>query len=201
MTETLERPKFLPSYFEAISESCKKRGLRALVPGWIIVSGACGAGASYFIPISFWASDHMDVAAIVYTGVLTLNGLILTLSWNAFSRIYESISSPVFVSYLMAKKKLNGYIVYIGYIHISQLVAILSSAVGLILLLCSVPTVLYDKIAFAFMIATSAYAIKTAASAVTVMHDLIWQKAIFDGHVERHGSPNVLNFGRNNDGD
>src|SRR5262245_3234100 len=131
MADTLERPKFLPSYIKAIGQSAEKRGWKALLPVWVILTGACGAAAAHFIPATFWMGDRLEMAAVVYIGILTLNGLILTLSWNAFSRIYESISAQGFASYLMNKNKMNGYIVFIDYVHIVQLFAILASAVGL----------------------------------------------------------------------
>lgn len=200
MSDELERPKFLASYMDAIAQSTARRGWRALVPFWIIASGLAGATTTYFIPATFWDTAHLDVSAIVYTGILTLNGLILTLSWNAFSRIYESITSPGSASYLLAKKLMNRYIVYIGYVHVAQLVAIVTSAIGLLLLLCSPTHVFYDRVAFATMIAASAYAIVTAARAVDVVHDLIWQKAIFDDFMARQDGRNIVPFGRNDAG-
>lgn len=99
----------------------------------------------------------------------------------------------------MAKKLMNRYIVYIGYVHVAQLAAIITSAAGLLLLLCSIEEVAYNRTAFAVMIAASAYAIVTAARAVEVVHDLIWQKAIFDDFIARQEGKNVVPFGRNND--
>lgn len=198
MTDTLERPKFLPSYIKAIGQSVEKRGWKALVPVWTIVAGAFGAAAAYFIPVVFWV-DRPEIAVAVYIGVLTLNGLVLALSWNAFSRIFESISSQGFASYLMAKGRMNGYMVFVGYVHATQLFAVLASAVGLIVFLFSIPTVLYNQIAFAVMIGASAYAMKTAAGAVTVMHDLIWQKAIFDDWSAKQPGSRVVHFTRNGD--
>jgi len=177
---TAKRPKFLTSYWAAIGENIEARGWIAVVPAWLIIGAILGAAAAYFISPLFWKLDFWDVSVVVYIGILTVNGLILTLSWNAFSRIYESICQPVFCSYLLARNLLNGYIFYMGYIHLTQLLAIAMSSSGLILILCDIPNKLYSQIVFAAMIATTFYAIKTAANAVTVMHDLVWQKAIFD---------------------
>lgn len=200
MSDDSERPRFLPSFIKAIGESAEQRGWRALVPVWLIASLVFGAVASHFVPASFWSAERHDVSLVVYTGVLTLNGLILTLSWNAFARICESICAPGFASYLKSKNLMNRYLVYISYVHVAQLFAIVASAVGLIFVLAS-DNVTYNKIAFAVVIAASAYAIKTASSAVTIMSDLIWQKPIFDDFVARQEGRNVFRFrARDEDG-
>lgn len=200
MGDHLERPKFLASYMEAIAQSTARRGWRALVPFWLIACGISSAAMAYVIPYSFWRDERLDVAVVVYIGILTLNGLILTLSWNAFSRIYEMIGAPGFASYLLTKKIMNRYIVYIGYVHSAQLAAIITSAAGLLMLLCSIENTLYNRIAFAVMVAASCYAIVTAARAVEVVHDLIWQKAIFDDFMSRQEGRNIVPFGRNDAG-
>jgi hypothetical protein len=200
MSDDLERPRFLPAYVEAIAQSAKVRGWRAVVPFWLIACGAASAAVAYVIPYTFWTDERLEVSVVVYIGILTLNGLILTLSWNAFSRIYEMIGAPGFASYLMSKKFMTRYIVYVGYVHIAQLVAIITSAIGLLMLLCSIKEVIYNRIGFAVMVATSAYAIVTAARAVEVVHDLIWNKAIFDDFMARQEGRNIVPFGRNDAG-
>ena len=188
----LERPKFLSSYIKAVGQSADKRGWRAVIPWGLLVSAGVGVACAYVVPISFWDDSRLDVSTAVYLGVLMLDGLILALSWGAFSRIYESISTTKFASYLMEKELLNGYIVYNDAIHIAQILAIVSSAAALVVLLIDLPKVIFDQIAFGIMICLSANAIKAATSAVTVMHNLIWQKAIFDQHMEDRESERVV---------
>lgn len=179
----LERPKFPSSFLRSLEKGVEARGWRALVPSWLILAIAFGFAFGYFVPASFWAIKHLDTAVMVYIGILTLNGLILVLSWNAFSQIHDSIGDINFGAYLISRGLLNNYIFYIQSVHVVQLLAIIISSSGLLLLLCSVEDITYDRVAFAAMVAGSSYAIKQASSAVTVMHDLIWQKAIFDRHV------------------
>lgn len=200
MTENLERPKFLPSFFAALSERAEKRTiLRGLIAPGIMV--AISAGVSYFVPDKFWADAKWDVATAVYTGVLTLNGLILALSWSAFSRIYESISATKFCSFLRKNDLLNKYIVSISFIHGLQLLAVVLSAVGLVSVLIDVKYLILDRLFFSAMLFGSIYAIYQAASAVSIMNDLLWQKSIFDEHMENLGNPNVVPMGgRPNDG-
>lgn len=197
MDDNLKRPKFLPSFFRALAKSAERRSWRSIVPTWLVVALCVGAAASYLIPATFWNPNNLSVSTAVYVGLLTLNGLILALSWNAFSRIYEIISAPRFSAYLAKSDLLNGYIVFTGFVHVTQLAAVVVSAAGLLLLLIDRPAVIYDRIAFAAMVSASAYAIKMAAGAVTVMHDLLWQKAIFDEYTSR--GENVVPFGKSSE--
>ena len=194
MKNNLERPKFLPSYIKAIGQSAEKRGWLAVIPWGLLVCAGVGVACAYVVPISFWDDVRLDVSTAVYLGLLMLNGLILALSWGAFSRIYESIGAAKFASYLMEKELLNDHIVYNDAVHIAQILAIVSSAAALVVLLVDLPRVIFDQIAFGIMICLSANAIKAAANAVTVMHDLIWQKAIFDKHMEDGEPGRVVNI-------
>jgi hypothetical protein len=196
MTDQLEPPKFLQSYWKAVGRSIDKRGVWALVPGWLLASAVIGAVPTYYMRAEFWSQEKLDVSLIVYTGVLTLNGLILTLSWNAFAKMYESISASGFASYLMMRGRMDGYTVFIDYVNYAQVAAILCSATALLVLLCHVH-VIYDRIAFAVMLTASLYAIKKASGAVTAMRQLVWQKAIFDDAMARERGENVIPFDRN----
>ena len=194
MTESTERPKFLPSFFTAMAERAESGTVWRIfvVP---VISGAIGTTVAYFIPVKFWSDDNWEISTTVYTGLLTLNGLILVLSWNAFSRIYESISAPKFCAFLRRNKLLNKYIVTISFIHGLQLLAIIASGIELISVLINVQYVLIDRGLFGFMVFSSIYAIKEAASAVAIMNDLLWQKSIFDEHHEKATDPNVVQMG------
>jgi hypothetical protein len=180
----LERPRFLDSFIGAIAKSAEKRSWRAVVPIWPLVAACFGAVFAYLIPAQFWSQEKLEAAVAVYIGIVTLNGLILALSWSAFSRIHESIIDSPFCSYLMNKGILNDYILYIDFVHVSQLSSIIISGGALLVLLCQPGNITFDRIAFGAMIFISSYAIKQAAAAVTIMHDLIWQKAIFDDHMQ-----------------
>jgi hypothetical protein len=186
MAAALKRPSFSASFLAALVKSEKRRGNLAFIPIWLIACLAIGGGVACFIPAKFWNYEKLEVATAVYVGILTLNGLILALSWSAFARMHESISDAPFSDYLLQRDLLNDYIFYINFINVAQITALLICALALLLMLCDVG-VIYNRVAFAIMIGTSAYAIKQASSAVSAMHDLIWQKAIFDGHTK--GNP------------
>ena len=198
MQHDLTRPKFLPSFFDALRVTAEKEGLRSVFPTGILVSLVVGGATAYFIPLEFWNNARWDVSTTVYSGLLTFNGLIMALSWSAFSRIYEIIGSPKFGTYLRSKKLLNHYIVYVGFVHAAQILAIILSALGLFTLILDIGNVWLDRSILALMIASTAYAIYRASSTIGVMHDLIWQKSVFDDH-QNDGSGQVVPLGRAND--
>src|SRR5579862_5535855 len=115
-----QRPKFLPSFLEAIKQESELTGWRAVVP-YVAVSCAilCSAVALY-LPKAFWSEPKQEIATIVYSGILTFDGLILALGWAAFSRIYDVLLRGEFGQYLMRNNLLNGYILHVTFMHIIQ---------------------------------------------------------------------------------
>lgn len=187
MTENstnLERPKFLSSLLRSISRRYDDKGILGIAPIWLTVSITVAGAFSYKLAPGFWDMGNFDVSVPVYVGILTLNGLVLALSWSAFSRIHECIGGGAFGAYLMQHNLLNGYLLYVDFVNISQIAAITSSFAALLILLCDFGTYIYAQISFGAMIVTSVYAIKKAADIVSAMHDLLWQRAIFDRHLE-----------------
>lgn len=193
----LERPSFLKSYHAALGKSIEIRGVRAVIPYWVLTCLLVGLVAASRMPVTFWGHEHEDVAVGVYVGMLTLDGLVLALSWSAFARIHDCIGDGEFCAYLYKNGVLNDYIVVIDYIHYAQLVSIIASAAGLLTWLYGPTDPAYNRIAFAVMVATSIYAIKSASGAVSAMHDLIWQKSIFETHMRQEREGNIVPFGRN----
>jgi len=197
MTKKFERPDFLPSFLSALAEMAQQKKLWHIVVT-PIVAGALGAGAAYLMPASFWSDDNLGVSATVYTGLLTLNGLILALSLSAFSRIYESISAQMFCAFLRRAQLLNKYIVTMSSVQFLQLFAVIMSATGLIVTLIELKYEIIDRIIFGLMIFASIYAIQKASSAISIMNDLLWQKSIFDEHAQNSGASTIVPLeGRN----
>jgi len=187
ITSSPTPPTFLSSYVSALRQSRKRRGWRAIFPGWGIACLVAGGLVAYHVPDRFWTPLAEDMASAVYVGVLTLNGLILVLSWNAFLRMHEIISDSNFGAYLYERELLNGYLFYMKYVNVSQIGALLISATSLLIFLCQASEA-YNRMMFVLVIAASAYAIRQATAAVRAMHDLIWQKAVFDSYQIASGS-------------
>jgi hypothetical protein len=189
------RPSFLASYFEALREKAAKRKLASMLPVWLFFFILLGAAISWHIPSELWLEkNNWQTSVAMYAAVLTFNGLMLALSWSAFSRIHEAIlSSPGFSLFLRQEKLLNTYLFYIDYVHVAQVVAVCVSAVAMFTLVMELPNVIWHRAIAATTIGLSGYAIKYAINAVVVMHDLVWQRAIFEGEIEEpKKSANVL---------
>ncbi len=175
----MSRPKFLPSLLEAWLMNLREEGAISLVPYWMIGAGAVGASIAWSLPSTFWDGQKPEVPFAALSGVLTLNGLILALSWSAFSKIYEVVGAGQFCNFLRRNQLLNHYLLFVSYAHSAQIVAIAASAFALFsVALPFLPWVM--KAAVAVSIATTAYAIKQGVGASMVMNDLIWQKSEFD---------------------
>jgi hypothetical protein len=188
-----QRPKFLPSFIGALQAESELVGWRALVPYVLLICAGSAAVVAYFMPASFWSAEKRDLAVAVWSGVLVFNGLILTLGWTAFSRIYDVLLRAEFGRYLMKNNLLNDYILQIEFMHISQIGAVIAAGVALaVALLDRIPLVI-DRIVFALTLMLTAYAIKQAISAVTAMNDLVWQAAFYEAN--QPTGNNVTSFG------
>ena len=189
------RPRFTRAYITSLGKSFDERGFLALIPVWLLICASVAWSIAYYMPEGFWKNTNQSVAVVVYVGILTINGLILALSWSTFARIHECITADDFCAYLMENELLGDYVVYIGYVHAVQIIAIITSGAGLMVLLYSLP-LLVERITFAAMLALSIYAIKQAANSVTVMHDLIWDKATFDRGNPKNSDEKVVRIKR-----
>jgi hypothetical protein len=186
-----ERPKFLPSFFHLLSDEIERSGIFALIPYAFIVSVGIGTGVAFLIPKTFWGEAGWAVSTVVYTGVLTLNGLILALGWNAFGRVYDTLFRGEFAAYMAEKELLNPYLVHIGVMHWAQVAAVLASGVALVAVLIAETPAWAQRALFGLTVATTVYAIKQAVSAISMMNDLVWQAGVFEALSRRaqQGSP------------
>ena len=133
----------------------------------------------YFLPDTFWSAER-DTAIVVYTGILTFNGILLALSWSAFAKIYETIGAGKFSAFLQENDALDSFLFAVRYVHVFQMVAMIASIATLLLALFPDVPLLWQRGACAIMLGLSAYAIKQASMAVGVMQDLVRYKAAFD---------------------
>jgi hypothetical protein len=190
-----QRPKFLSSFIGAIQQEAEVSGALAIFP-YVLILCACVAGTvAYFIPGSFWTPEKRELSVAFYAGVLTFNGLTLALGWTAFSRIYDVLLRGDFGKYLMKNSLLNGYILHITFMHVFEIVAVVATAIGLVsVLLPNVPLWL-DQLIFASCLASTAYAVKQAITAVGAMNDLVWQAAFFESNKPPETAGNVVGIG------
>jgi hypothetical protein len=177
-----ERHRFLKSWLQDISEELDNGWYRIVPWSLLIFAGIAGAVA-FYIPADFWAK-HRDNTTVFYGAVLTMNGIILALSWGAFGKIYETIGAPGFSTFLQQNAALEKFLFFVSHVHFTQIIALLTSAIALVITQFEDIELIWQRIALGATIALAAYAIKKAAGAVTVMHTLIRYRAEFDADRE-----------------
>jgi hypothetical protein len=176
------RPKFLASYFDAMKDRARTEGWTAIIPVWAVVGACAGVVAVIRLPRELWTEpQNWQVIIAIYAAMLTINGLLLALSWGAFARVHELlVSSAEFAVFLRRAKLFNGYLFYVDWVQATQLLALVVSAAAMFSSLVQLIPPLGHRIILAVTIASSVYAVRNAVNAVTVMHDLVWQRAIFE---------------------
>jgi hypothetical protein len=173
-----EKHQFLKSWLQDLSDGLDD-GWYNIIPFWLITFLVIGLAVAYLMPDSFWTTRR-DNATAVYAAILTMNGIILALTWSAFAKIYENIGAPKFSAFLQKHGALEKFLFFVSYTHVSQMIALSVSAITLIITQFEGISLWWQRSAMVATIGVGVYAIKQAAGSVTVMHDLIRYRAIFD---------------------
>ena len=173
-----DTPNFIQAWVKDLKDEVDDNWLR-IFPIWIISFLFCGGIVGYYLPDSFWSRDR-DTATIVYTGILTFNGILLALSWSAFAKIYDMIGAGRFSAFLHDNGVLDSYLFLVRYVHASQMAAMVASIVTLLLVQFPDVALEWQRAACVVTLGLSAYGIKEASLAVGVMQDLVRYKAIYD---------------------
>lgn len=175
----MKRPGFLTSLLDSWQLTLAHGKGRELIPYWIIGSAASGAAVVYCLPKTFWDGTKLDVSVSVLSGLLTFNGIILALCWSAFGKIYEIIGAGAFSAHLRKHQLLNHYLLFVGYCHASQVLAIALTGFAIFALWLPLK-VWVIKVAVGGALAGSVYALRQGIATSTAMQDLIWRKSTFD---------------------
>jgi hypothetical protein len=173
-----EKHQFLKSWLKDLSDGLDD-GWYNIIPFWILIFLLIGLAVAYFMPDNFWTTRR-DNATVVYAAILTMNGIILALTWSAFAKIYENIGAPKFSTFLQEHGALEKFLFFVSYTHMTQILALSISAIALIVTQFEGVGLWWHRSAMVATIGFGIYAIKQAAGSVTVMHDLIRYRAIFD---------------------
>lgn len=191
MLQGPERYQFLKSWLQDLSDSLDD-GWYNIVPFWLLLCIFIGGTTAYFMPDDFW-TRRRDNASVVYAAILTMNGIILALSWGAFAKIYETIGTPHFSTFLKENGVLDKFLFFVSYVHTSQILALSVSAIALMVTQFEDADLRWQRVALGATIGFGMYAVKQAAGSVTVMHDLIRYRAIFDADkATRAGSVRLI---------
>jgi len=170
MLQGPERYQFLKSWLQDLSDSLDD-GWYNIIPFWLLLCIFIGGTTAYFMPDDFW-TRRRDNASVVYAAILTMNGIILALSWGAFAKIYETIGTPHFSTFLKENGVLDKFLFFVSFEDAD---------------------LRWQRVALGATIGFGMYAVKQAAGSVTVMHDLIRYRAIFDADkATRAGSVRLI---------
>jgi hypothetical protein len=185
MADPDRRPSFVEAWLADIQEDVRRYGKRKLLPVALIFCACLGVLVAVLVPAAdFWHKPEISV--IFFTATLTMNGLLLALSWSSFAKVYEIASEPRLASFLRRHDLLNGYVFQVDYIHFTQVGALCCSGVALILSVLGhlphiaeeyVSLLTVQRIGLALVVMSSVYALKYALGAVRLMQDLVWYSA------------------------
>lgn len=184
------RPKFLSVFFKSAAYAYERRGVRALVPWWLLIGLVAGGSAAWQMPSSFWQKEQWEVSTTLYTGFLAFDGLLLALGWGAFSRIYGILSTGWFAAFLRRNDLLEDHLFFIDFTHGVLVASAISSGCGLVVILLPFHTYV-DMAIFALTMGSSFWALVKALSAVKLMNDLVWDAA----HSEPDQKPPLRSVG------
>jgi len=186
-----KRPSFIDSWLADIREDYLRYDRRKLVPWAALACVAIGATVTALVPKDhFW--NKPEVSVVFFTAAVTINGLLLALSWASFAKIYDIASEPKLAAFLRRNDLLRDYIFHVDFIHATQVAALSCSGAALILCVIEhmpapieayVTTLTLQKIGLAATVATTIYALKYALGAVRIMQDLVW----YSGYVSVEG--------------
>lgn len=182
-----QRPSFLKAWLEDIQDDVARYGPKKLMPWFFLLCVAVGVAISVLVSRqNFW--DKPELSTVFFTATITINGLLLALSWGSFAKIYELASEPKLAAFLRKHNHLRRYVFHVDFIHVCQLIALAWSGWALALsVIGHWPHALggamvffaLQKITLAGVIASTIYALRYAIGAVTIMQDLVWDSAYF----------------------
>ena len=177
---SVDRPKFLPSFLGALKEEVENEGFFALIPIYFLAFLGVSVCIALLLPDTFWQNDSWPVSTTVYSGILTFNGLVLTLGWTAFSRVHDIIISKKIGAYLLSTGLLNGYLIQVSFMHISQILAAIFSGLGLVSIILEFGPRWVDLVIFALCATFTMHGLKQAMGSIEMMNDLVWQASVYE---------------------
>lgn len=182
MANRPDEPNFVQAWLKDLSDEVNDCWYR-IIPVWFLLFFGAAGAAACFLPEEFWfnrSNQSVGNATVVYSAILTLNGIIVALSWSAFSKIYEMIGAGKFSEFLQRHNVLEGYLFLVRYVHFFQIVALSFSMIGLLAAQFDLIPIGWQRILFILLVGFGAYAVKEATKSVGVMQDLVRYRAIFD---------------------
>lgn len=161
--------RFVSYWLRDLAADFDRRNAAALIPTTSLICGSVGAAVAWFASPSFWGEIQNAVA--FYAAVLAVNAILLAVCWAAFSRIMDTMGDPEFGAW-MRHQRLDGlYNFYIDFIHLTQTVAVVCAAGGLLVSIVN-PLEWAARLALGATVATSLYAGRWTQGCVRIMQEL-----------------------------
>lgn len=176
------RPTLAVALATSLRAGAEHRGLWAYVPVVFIACLIAGFAAVQFVPVVFWDDRNWGVSTAVFAGLLAFNGLLMSLGWFAFSKIYEILANDRLGQMLTKNQLLGVHLAFIDVSHIVLIIASVLSGVGLVAVLADLP-VWVDTTILGACIGFTLYGMARAFSATRMVNDLVWEQA----HLDRNG--------------
>ena len=80
-----KRPSFLEAWLDDLQDDLRRYGPKKLVPWLLLVCVAIGALVTLLVPADpFW--NKPEISSVFFTATVTINGLLLALSWGSFAK-------------------------------------------------------------------------------------------------------------------
>jgi len=182
------RPKFFTTFCQSVGDAYERKGVRAIIPWWLLVGFAVGGAVAWYMPAVYWSDGNWDVVTTVFTGFLAFDGLLLALGWGAFSKIYEILSTGSFAAFLRRNGLLSEHLFFVDAVHGALVLSAVSSGVALVTVLLPLP-LLADRIIMASVVGLSLWSLAKALSAMRMMNDLVWEVAHTEADDRGHLRP------------
>ena len=177
-----DRYTFIETLLDEAKSDFRKRGVRALVPWYLVLSVIAGATIVFFVPRDFYGQINQDVSATMYAGILAFNAITLALSWSAIAKVLEIITQKDFSTFLRNNGLVSIYRFYVELVHGTQIVAAFVSLMAMLILMVgsAVPDLVHQCLLGA-TITFTLYAVRWSHGAAQIANDLIFQYSKFDG--------------------
>ena len=173
------RPSLAVSLAISLKSGAESRSFFAFVPLVLAVCLLAGTVSTIFIPSEFWSDTKWAVSTAVFSGLLAFNGMLMSLGWFAFSKIYEILANDRLGQMLTRNDLLGLHLAFIDVSHAVLICASVLSVAGLVAVLVDAPLRI-DKIILVLCLGFTLYGMARAFSATKMMNDLIWEQAHLD---------------------
>lgn len=198
MADHQRRPGFIESFLNDLLEDVRRRSWFRIIPIWMFLAIGLGVITGIYVPKEF--IEKPEISLVYITAIVTINGLLLTLSWVSFSKVNEMATKQPIFNFLKKNKMLSGYFFHIDFIQSTQFAALSVSLLALVVFAMKGIPENICRITFGAMSSATFYALRYAAGAVRLMQDLVWYGSQIEEQDPDNARQLTVHDGRRDDG-